>query len=246
MKRILSAIAFAGILSFLMPAAASADTLYLVTIDCGDGYPLQATVDLPTLTDLQASVQAIATSGSGMSCSLSSSVVPSVIGGVAASADSGTTDLAVGGGTYPYNNGACEASFGISAHRDADGTVHGSQAFTTRPDGCSGHIEANVTCLTVDHPAGPNVDIPATAEMIGDITAASGAYAAEAGQSPPNTFLSDVTDNGQSSTGTKDMINQFPDFPTQEQSCAVPPPGGTIPLDSGNITVRGPITSSPV
>jgi hypothetical protein len=75
--------------------------------------------------------------------------------------------------------------------------------------------------------------------MIGDITAASGAYAAEAGQSPPNTFLSDVTDNGQSSTGTKDMINQLPDFPTQEQSCAFPP-GGSIPLDSGNITVRGP------
>jgi hypothetical protein len=242
MKRILSAIAFAGLLSFLMPAGASADTLYLVTIDCGDGYPLNATVDLATLTDLEASVQAITTSGSGMSCTLSSSVVP----GLTALADSGTTDLAVGGGTYPINNGACEVSFGISAHRDAGGAAHGSQAFTTRPDGCTGHMQANVTCLTVDHPAAPNSDIPATAEMIGDITAASGIYAGNAGQTPPNTFLTDVTDNGQSSTGTKDQINQTPDLPSQEQSCAVPPPGGIAPLDSGNITVRGPITTSPV
>jgi len=279
MKRLLWALASAGLLALLVPATASADTLTLVTIDCGDGYPLTATVDLPTLTELEASVQAIIDNPSGLTCSLSTSPVLGSVTGLTAfettassgflldraaewlpvtgtgssnsvdattgprfffldtASASGSTMYVVGGGTYNYGNG-CEASFGISAHMDDSQLPRGSQAFTATQDpSCAGHIQASVTCLAVDQPN-------RTAEIGGDITAASGADASFADQA--HTFFTDVGDNG--SPGTNDRAFQPPPFlKVQKSSCDFTnaSPFNTHPLDSGNITVRPlPTTSS--
>src|ERR1700747_3128588 len=116
-------------LLLLLPLPAFADDA--VTIDCGDGSPLATTVDLPTLTSLQASVQGMLDNPSGMSCALNQGgvVEPTLtIGG-----SSGGDAFVVGGGRYDRGSGGsmqgCGLNFSISAHQDSTG-FHGQQTIT--------------------------------------------------------------------------------------------------------------------
>src|SRR5947209_15434759 len=104
MKRRFLAIVVGVSLGLLVPPAmASADTLTLVTIDCGDGSPLQLTVDTNGLTELQASIQGMIDNPSGLSCSLSTSPVLSPLA-VGTSALAGNNPpFVVGGGRFPFD-----------------------------------------------------------------------------------------------------------------------------------------------
>src|SRR5467141_3755318 len=92
-KRLLVALGVAGALAF-SPIVASADSLTAVNLDCGDGFPYKAVVDLETLTDIQDAVQAMINFPSGMTCLLSTSIVTNPL------AMPSRDPLIVGGGRY--------------------------------------------------------------------------------------------------------------------------------------------------
>jgi hypothetical protein len=156
-KHLLVALGVAGALSF-SPILASADSLTAINLNCGDGFPLKAIVDLQTLTDIQDALTAMTNNPSGMTCLLSTSIVADPL------AKPTTGDpYFVGGGRYVAKSqqtftGACFYNFGVSAHLDADGTFHGSSHVvetTQAPAGSTctaggGHIKASVNCVMVD------------------------------------------------------------------------------------------------
>jgi hypothetical protein len=218
----------------LPPAMAFAETLTLVNLDCGDGNPLQVTVDPATLTELQASVQAMLDNPSGLTCTLSTSpVLISPLGLGTSALASSNQAFVVGGGRYAFSP-SCEANFAISAHQiDSTGAARGSETFTF-PSSCTdfgqGHLKADVYCVSV---TAATTITPAVGEVIGNITEATNSLSLRAGSA----FFSGVSDNP--SIGPPDQIVQaepstgFPCDPPP-----VPPFGGAIPIDNGNITVR--------
>lgn len=231
-KHLLAAVVMAtGFALFLPSVFASADDLTLVTVDCGDGSPLQATVDTTTLTSLEASVQAITENPAGLSCTLSTSPLPSLTGptlGTSASAAS-SQPFVVGGGRYGRTDG-CGVNFNISAHLDSNNVAHGTMAFAiNNASGCAqGNEKASVTCLSVP--------VSTTAEEVrGDIYQATGSLALSE-TTPPTVLVTDVTDNGTPSTGTPDTIFQTTDSAGTEMACTTTP--GVFGLDNGNITVH--------
>jgi hypothetical protein len=220
------------LLSLVSPTTAFADTP--VTVDCGDGAPLSATLDPVTLTKLTASVQSIIDNPAGMACVLSTSDLLSIGGG-------SENPFVVGGGRYARGSSdfgpgpvsdACGINFSLNAHQDSTG-FHGEQSYTIpNVDGCSqyaGHIKANVTCLQV---------VGNKAEIRGDITEATGFFTGIQNIFP--VFVSDVTDNGPPSSVLRDTAYLTDDFPGTEGNCAA----GELtvfqrPIDNGNITVHG-------
>jgi hypothetical protein len=232
-RRLRIAVAIAPILAALTyPLPAYADTA--VAVDCGDGAPINATVDLATLTKLQASIQSMVDNPAGVTCGLSTNNLVSIGGG---SGD----PFVVGGGRYargstfdfgPGVSDACGINFSLNAHQDSTG-FHGEQSYTIpNADGCSqfaGHIHANVTCLRI---AGNK------AEIRGDITEATGFFTGIQDIFP--VFVSDVTDNGPPSSTLRDTAYLTDDFAGTETACV---PGELTqyqrPIDNGNISVHG-------
>lgn len=212
----------------LHPVPAYANTA--VTIDCGDGSPINASVDLATLTKLEASIQSMIDNPSGMSCSLSQ---PVSVDPLSSGNDPGS--FVVGGGRYFAPGTSCAINFGLSGHVDKNGVAHGTQTATesnsTQECGGQGHIKANVTCVAV---AGT------FAEVRGDIMEQSGSLGPDSFPPGLTVLATDVQDNGKPSTGIPDQIEQFVDSPGTENSCVAgityPPP---FEVDHGNITVHG-------
>jgi hypothetical protein len=145
LKHLVLAVVVALAAGLLVPSTALAN--YSVTIDCGDGYPITATVDLNELTAIQAALQAMIDYPSGMTCGLSQNLVTSPIAATNAFADS---PFVVGGGQYvDMDNKNCLTNFGISGHLDSTGS-HGTQTYTVpvNPDnavnGCTAaHLKAD-------------------------------------------------------------------------------------------------------
>ena len=222
----LLAIVLASGFALALPPAVSADTLTLVTVDCGDGSPLQATLDTDGLTALQSSLQAIIDNPAGLSCTLSTSPVIAPPLGTIASADSGRP-FVVGGGRYA-RSGACGINFNLSGHVDSDGVARGTVAFgISNAQGCpQGSVRAKVTCLNVS-------GLIKTAEVKGDVTQATGVLAGFAGA----VILTDVQDNGQPSTATDTVFQDtVTGTPPNDMACVAAP--GFNSVDNGNITVH--------
>ena len=155
-KRFLLALGVAGALSF-SPIVASADGLTAINLDCGDGHPYNAIVDLQRLTEIQEAVQAMIDFPADMSCTLSTSVVLDPFA-VVTTQDGDV----VGGGRYigpaqDPNQGFCFYNFAISGHAE-NGEFHGTSNVvetTQAADGgvCTsngGHLKATVSCVTLD------------------------------------------------------------------------------------------------
>ena len=229
-KRLFVAVVMATGLGLSLPTVlASADDQTPVTIDCGDGSPIQATVDTPTLTSLEASIQAIADNPAGLSCALTTGSLPTLSApavGTSPSSGSGHA-FVVGGGRYA-RSGGCGINFNISAHLDSNNVVHGTVAFSlNNAPGCSqGSVRASVTCL---NPLGN------TAEVKGDVTHATGVLAGFQ-TTPPTVIFTDVQDNGTPSSGMADAITQDTDVSSADMVCSAAP--GSTPIDNGNITVH--------
>jgi len=219
-------------LLLVLPLPAFADNA--ITVDCGDGSPLTTSVDLPTLTSLQASIQGMLDQPSGMSCTLTQggAVDPTLTIGTT----SGGNAFVVGGGRYYRGSGAsmqgCGLNFSISAHQDSTG-FHGQQTITiNNADGCSadkGQLKANVTCLNVSG----NV-----AQIKGTISEASGPFFSSLA-APGDVLENDVVDNAKPSSGTADMIGQYPNPAGTGLVCGADPSLATFPVENGNITVHG-------
>jgi hypothetical protein len=231
MKRHIFALVPTALFALLLPVIASADTLTLATVDCGDGSPLTAAVDLGTLTQLQASIQGMLDNPAGLTCRLSTSPL------LAASGGSSSNPFVVGGGSYHFllggtGNTQCTTNFSLNAHVDSTG-FHGEQTFNVpNTPGCSGVaglIKANVACLRV------NTTGPAPiAQITGFITAVTGSEAR--GLSVGDELGADVTDNGPPSSGTPDQIFQWA-LPSGNASLCVANPGFDK-VDNGNITIH--------
>jgi len=217
-------------LLLIVPLPALADTA--ITVDCGDGSPLTTTVDLPTLTSLQASIQGMLDNPSGMGCTLTQGglVDPTLTIGTTG----GGNPFVVGGGRYDRGAGGsmqgCGLNFSISAHQDSSG-FHGQQTITiNNADGCSadqGQVKANVTCLSVSG----NV-----AQIKGTISEASGAFSSLA--SVGDVLENDVVDNGTPSSGSPDMIGQYANPTGTGLVCGPDAAQATFPVQNGNITVH--------
>jgi len=218
-------------LLLVLPLPAFANSA--ITVDCGDGSPLATTVDLPTLTSLQASIQGMLDNPTGMSCSLTqgAAVDPTLTIGTTCGGD----PFVVCGGRYDRGTGGsmqgCGLNFSISAHEDSSG-FHGQQTITiNNADGCSadkGQVKANVTCVNVSG----NV-----AQIKGVISEASGPFFSSLA-SPGDVLENDVVDNGTPSSGTPDMIGQYA-YPGTGSLCGADGAQATFPVENGNITVHG-------
>jgi hypothetical protein len=225
MKRFINAVVAAALFALLPPIIASADTLALATVECGDGSPLTAAVDLDTLTQIQESIQGMLASPSGVSCTLSQPTLADPL-----STGSNPGSFVVGGGRY--DRAECPINFSLSGHVDKTG-AHGTQTATMNDSvpGCpgQGHIKANVTCVAI---AG-NV-----AEIRGVIMEQTGSLGP--GFFPPGStvLVTDVVDNGHPSSGVPDQIQQSVDFTGTEDSCAATVTSPIFTVDNGNITVH--------
>jgi hypothetical protein len=225
-RRLLIALSVAGALA-LPPVVALADGLTAVNVDCGDGYPMSATVNLADLTKIQNAVQAMVLYPAGLSCTLSTNAVLDPT----ASATTGQGS-ATGGGRYVSPVDGCVVNFGLSAHNESSGT-HGTSNLT-QPGTCSagtGHVTSKVQCLFVDM-------VKHTARLAGPVTQVDGYYTG----SPlfinqGDIFVTDVTD-GQN--GAPDQIIHFAQS-SAGFSCSLvnQAPGGSQNLVNGNINVRG-------
>jgi hypothetical protein len=213
-----------------------------ITIDCGDGYPTVATVDNDTLAAVQNSIQSMLDNPADMVCTLSTSPVTTTTGLLTTNTRSGeasssgnATPFFTGGGRYPAEG--CELNFAISGHMEKDGSWHGTQTITVpsgnQPSGCGlqgSHIKADVSCGSA---VGKN------ANGQGRVMESSGPLAQFFPPGEPLTTI--MTDNGNPSSGTPDLILQtnsqgFPLFTGPCMSAQNLP--GTNPIDNGNITVH--------
>jgi len=238
MKRRLFAFVLAAGFALFVPSIVSADTLTLVTIDCGDGSPLQVTADTAMLTELQASIQAMIDNPSGLTCTLSTSPLltsPLAVGTAGFAADD--PPFVVGGGRYPLvlsSTETCELNFGTSAPQ-TNPTTHAARGTETvtiaNPSTCpslgKGHLKATVDCLMAATTTQQGVNL---GELSGTITGeATGFFSNFTGDA----WISDVTDNGH---GSADQITQS--AAAGGYDCVAPLPG-QITLDNGNLTVKG-------
>lgn len=235
MRRFFLACVCAATSALLLPAVASADTMTPVSVDCGDGAPLSATVDSATLTSLQASIQGMVDNPAGVSCDLTLAAITDPT--IALGSSGASNPYVVGGGRYdrgpgPGSSQGCGVNFAISAHTDSTG-ARGQQSYTTNnADGCGsfefqGHVKANVTCLSV---------VGNTAQMIGTVTEVSGFYTTIV--SVGDLVETDVEDNGTPSSGTPDTIGNYTYPAGTAVTCTVPQTSGNFPVENGNITVH--------
>jgi len=225
-------VALVLLLSLLTPMVALADSP--VVIDCGDGSPLNASVDAPTLTSLQSSLQAMLENPTGVTCSLSAGTIDPT---VSLSGGQSGRPFVVGGGRFDRGPGpgsmqGCGLNFSLSAHADTNG-FHGEQAYTiNNADGCGdlslhGHIKANVTCLSVSGNE---------AQMKGVVSEVSGEFFSSLA-SVGDTLETDVEDNGNPSGGVPDRIDVFPGAAGTNFVCVA---GGSPfwEVENGNITIH--------
>ncbi len=146
MQRVLSRVAagLIGALTLLVAAPGSASALggTPVTIDCGDGFPISATVSLGRLTKLQAILQDLVTYPSGTSCSLTQGT---------ADPNGSTGMYAFGAGHYGASG--CFFNFSFKGAYDRQGNLHGFQrvhGLESNPQDCGeAYFVADVTCLAV-------------------------------------------------------------------------------------------------
>lgn len=223
-------IVIASVLAF-GTTTASADigppAVYPVTVDCGDGAPISANVDLQGLTKLQGAIPYMAAdpaNPSDVGCGLSSTS--------STSQGSDSRPFVIGGGSYGamFN---CSTKFKIKASVDGGGRVHGFQRATAPDDNCGfgpgeGHITATVVCVAVSGKV---------AEMRGIVTESTGPlFNGYFGIAPGDVFFSQVRENPDP---VKDEINQFKD-PSGSLTC-VPQLDSTQsqPIDRGDIDVEG-------
>jgi hypothetical protein len=158
---------------------ASADTLTAITVDCGDGYPISATVDTATLTKVEGAIQGMIDNPAGLSCSLSTTptLTPTTTTGTTAPPSPGNGDgFVTGGGRY---DAGCIRNFGLSGHFDkngAPGAAHGTSNVTqSSANGCTqGHITSSVYCMDIGIDASGN----GIAQLQSTITQVDGIFAA--------------------------------------------------------------------
>ena len=103
MRRFFLACVFVATSALLLPAVASADTMTPVSVDCGDGAPLSATVDSATLTSLQASIQGMVDNPAGVSCDLTLVAITDPT--IALGSSGAGNPYVVGGGRYDRGPG---------------------------------------------------------------------------------------------------------------------------------------------
>jgi hypothetical protein len=219
------------ICALLFPQAAVADGP--ISVDCGDGSPILANVDLTTLADLEGSIQGMIDYPSGTSCSISNAVQldPTLALGI-----SGGNPFVVGGGRYdrgpgPGSSQGCGVNFSLNAHADKSG-FHGQQNYTiNNADGCrdfglQGHVKANVTCLDVALNA---------AQIKGTVTEVTGGFIGLVAVG--DVLESDVIDNGPPSGPNPDRIDVFADPPGTGLTCLANSTA-FFPVENGNITVH--------
>lgn len=216
--------------ALLMGLAHSAADVGLspVTIDCGDAAPISGGVDLNTLANLEASMQAMLDNPSGMSCTLTQ---PTALDPASNSNDPGS--FVVGGGRYFAPGTSCAINFGMSGHVDKNGVAHGTQTATesnsTQECGGQGHIKANVTCVAV------NGNL---AEIRGNIMEQSGSLGPQFFPPGDTVMVTDVQDNGNPSSGVPDRIQQGVAPAGSENACAANVASPAFTVDRGNVTVH--------
>ena len=193
-----------GAASFLLSAPAPAAALggTPVTIDCGDGYPISATVSLDQLTKLEAIIQDLATYPSGTACSL----------------NQGTADPNGSTGTYAFGAGhyglsGCFFNFSFKAAYDHQGNLRGFQrvhALESNPPDCGEpYFVANVTCLAVSGNQ---------AEVRGVISQGDDGF----GTGHDLDGQTGITDGQDSLKGTPDMVDQGYDVAGTQNACTAP------------------------
>lgn len=231
LRRFRVAVIIAPLLATLLhPLPVAANTS--ITIDCGDGSPISGSVDLNTLTEIEAAIQAMVDNPSGMTCTLSQLAV---LDPLATNNDPGS--FVVGGGRYFFPGTTCAINFGISAHVDQNGIAHGSQTATesnsTTECGGQGHAKGNVTCLDV---------FGNQAEMRGDVMQQSGSLGPQFFPPGFTVMFTQVRDNGRPNTGIHDQIEQGVDMAGTDMSCNAktifPGPYPPFDVDPGNVTVH--------
>jgi hypothetical protein len=223
---------------------ASADGLTSIHLDCGDGYPVDAIVDLQTLTDIQDVVNDMTLYPAGMTCLLSTAVVTDPL------ATPSTDPIFLGSGRYvapaqadtqnPTGAGFCFYNFAVSAHmkngQPAEGTSNVTET-TQAPDGAvcpssGGHITADIQCLNAT-PASMNS--PATADASGPIKNATDDFAY---LEPTSTSVSGMRTHG--SSGTADS-NPPATISHDTYKDVVPPcaaQSGAYPLMNGKVKIK--------
>jgi hypothetical protein len=240
---------------------ASADTLTAIGIDCGDGYPISATVDGPTLTKVQGAIQAMIDTPAGLSCSLTTSALPdpsltapttttTTTSTTSTTTTSSTTSsntspsntnsdaFVTGGGQYTAGSG-CQRNFGLSAKPDKNSTTFGGAHGTsnvTQPNapGCpQGHVTSTVLCLVVGTDGSGN----GIAQIKSSVTQVDGVFT----QAPflgaeGQVIETDVTDGV---NGNPDQIVHFfqGSGPAISSTCDVPS-GGSHMVTHGNIKIH--------
>lgn len=214
---------------FMGLASPSADIgVYPISIDCGDGEPITANVDILALTKLEAVIQDMVANPTGENCSLTQGSAPN---------STETRPFVLGSGSY--HAGPCQVNFTVRAFRTPSG-LHGAQRVTFPPDtpidcGGPGTIRTNVTCLSI---------IGNVAQVKGIVTESSGGFNQPIQQGFPNpdfspegsVFATDAQDNIDPSP---DMVEHIPPpYADPADACAaqlIQP----FPLDRGHIEVSG-------
>jgi hypothetical protein len=207
-------------------ATPSADIgLNPVTIDCGDGAPIHANLNLTELAKVQGAAQAMLADPSDPSpCSLAQGSQPE---------PSETHPFVFGGGTYGSVIN-CELRFRIKASVDATGEAHGFQFAKAPPDNCvgtpgDGELKATVTCVAVLGNVG---------EMRGIVTESTGPlFSGYLKIKPGDVLISQAEENA---PPIADQIFQFQGAPDSQNACVAEIDNvQKFPLDSGDVEVRG-------
>src|SRR4030081_1357476 len=132
-------------LFMVAPVPAAAIGLNPVTVDCRDGAPIHANVDLQELTKLTGVMQSMAADSSEGACNINQG---------SQREEHETHPFVVGAGLYGAELG-CGIKFKLKASLDEDGGAHGFQTATPpSSDNCGAgpgpsFIKASVTCLAV-------------------------------------------------------------------------------------------------
>ena len=137
-KRFLMGLVAAAALG-LAPVVVSADSLTAIGVDCGDGYPISATVDGPTLTKVQGAIQAMVDSPAGLSCSLTTSALadPSLTAPTTTTTTTSTTPTTTTSSTTPSNTSPSNTSPSNTSpsNTNSDAFVTGGGQYTSS-SGC--------------------------------------------------------------------------------------------------------------
>jgi hypothetical protein len=232
LRRLLSVgltVAFSVTSALVMGMAAPRADIGLnpVTIDCGDGAPIHASVNLAELAKLERVIQAMVADPSDPTvCSMTQNSQPTA---------SETHTFVIGEGTYGSVVN-CELRFRVKASVDEYGNVRGFQHVTAPSDNCgvpgagpgAGTLKANVTCVAVVGNVG---------EMRGIVSESTGLFATTTIDIHPGDVM--FTQAQENAPPVPDDINQYKDPPGTEQACVAQIDSvSAFPLDSGDIEVH--------